>query len=133
VASEASVPIERELDAVTARQKGRELAASIGFSSTDQTLLATAISELARNIISYAGHGKIELTTVVEGGRRGIMIVAEDQGPGISDPELAMRDGFSTGKSLGLGLPGARRLVDEFNLETALGQGTKVTLKKWLP
>ena len=133
VASEASVPIERELDAVTARQKGRELAASIGFSSTDQTLLATAISELARNIISYAGHGKIELTTIVEGGRRGIMIVAEDQGPGISDPELAMRDGFSTGKSLGLGLPGARRLVDDFNLETAVGQGTKVTLKKWLP
>lgn len=132
MASVTSVPIERELDAVTARQKGRELAASLGFSSTDQTLLATAISELSRNIISYAGHGTITLATISEGSRRGIMIVAEDKGPGIADPELAMRDGFSTGKSLGLGLPGARRLVDDFTLETSVGEGTKVTLKKWL-
>ena len=130
--AESSVAIVREADIVIARQKGRELAAAIGFSSTDQTLLATAISEVARNIISYAGHGEVVLSGIEEGGRRGIMVVARDQGPGIADPELAMRDGYSTGNSLGVGLPGARRLVDDFNLASALGAGTTVTLKKWL-
>jgi serine/threonine-protein kinase RsbT len=133
VLTDASVSIERELDIVTARQKGRELATAVGFSSTDQTLIATAISELARNIVTYAGHGTILLSAVEEAGRRGILIVARDNGPGIAEPELAMRDGYSTGKSLGLGLPGARRLVDEFGLETSPGHGTTVTLKKWLP
>ena len=130
--SESNVPIERESDIVLARQKGRELAAAIGFSSTDQTLLATAISEVARNIISYAGRGEIALSGIDEGGRRGVLVVARDQGPGISDPQLAMRDGYSTGNSLGVGLPGARRLVDEFDLTSAPGAGTTVTLKKWL-
>ena len=128
----ASVPIERELDIVTARQKGRELAARLGFSSTDQTLLATAISELARNIVAYAGSGRIELSQVDEPGRRGIEIVALDTGPGIADVELALKDGYSTGNSLGVGLPGARRLMDDFELQSKLGVGTTVTAKKWL-
>jgi serine/threonine-protein kinase RsbT len=131
VFSATSISIERELDIVTARQKGRELAGKLGFSSTDQTLLATAISEVARNIVSYAGRGEIVISYVEESGRTGIMVVASDQGPGIADPELAMRDGYSTGNSLGMGLPGARRLVDEFELKSASGQGTTVTLRKW--
>jgi serine/threonine-protein kinase RsbT len=132
VPSEISVPIERELDVVTARQKGRELSAAMGFSTTDQTLLATAISEVARNIVSYAGRGTIVLSSVESDGRRGVMIVAQDQGPGIPNIELAMRDGFSTGNSLGVGLPGAKRLVDDFELTSTPGVGTTVTLKKWL-
>jgi serine/threonine-protein kinase RsbT len=126
------VPIERELDIVSARQAGRELASALGFSSTDQTLLATAISEVARNIVSYAGRGTVVVSSVDEAGRRGIVVIASDHGPGISDIGDAMRDGFSTGNSLGVGLPGARRLVDDFHLVSAPGQGTTVTLKKWL-
>jgi serine/threonine-protein kinase RsbT len=126
------VPIEQELDIVTARQKGRELAIALGFSTTEQTLLATAISEVARNIVSYAGLGAIELCSIEDHGRRGMMIIARDQGPGILDLELAMRDGYSTGNSLGVGLPGARRLVDDFELASTLGVGTTVILKKWL-
>src|SRR5689334_21816820 len=114
VLSDTTIQIERELDIVSARQKGRELAATMGFSGTDQTLLATAISEVARNIVSYAGRGTIVLSSVEDQGRRGLMIVAADQGPGISDIGLAMRDGYSTGGSLGAGLPGAKRLVDDF-------------------
>jgi serine/threonine-protein kinase RsbT len=132
VPTETVIQVERELDVVSARQKGRELAASIGFSSTDQTLLATAISEVARNIVSYAGRGTILLRAIEEAGRRGLLIVADDQGPGIENIELAMRDGFSTGKSLGLGLPGAKRLVDAFELSSTKGSGTTVTMKKWL-
>ena len=128
----ASVPIERELDIVTARQKGRELAAGLGFSSSEQTLLATAISELARNIVAYAGRGRIQLSEVEERGRRGIEIVALDEGPGIADVELALKDGYSTGNSLGVGLPGTRRLVDDFELRSKLGVGTTVRAKKWL-
>jgi serine/threonine-protein kinase RsbT len=130
--AETNIPIEREVDIVIARQKGRELAATIGFSITHQTLIATAISEVARNIVSYAGRGVILLSGVERDGRRGIMIVAQDWGPGIPDLQLAMRDGFSTGNSLGVGLPGAKRLVDDFELISTVGVGTTVTLKKWL-
>ena len=130
--SDTIIPIEREPDIVRARSEGRRLAATLGFSGTDQTLLATAISELARNIVSYAGSGQVVLSSVEEAGRKGIVVVASDQGPGIPDLDLAMRDGYSTGNSLGLGLPGARRLVDEFELVSAVGVGTTVTLKKWL-
>jgi serine/threonine-protein kinase RsbT len=132
VSAEVVVQVARELDVVSARQKGRELAASIGFSSTDQTLLATAISEVARNIVSYGGSGTVLLRELDEDGRRGLLIIADDQGPGIPNVELAMRDGYSTGKSLGLGLPGAKRLVDSFELRSAPGAGTTVTMKKWL-
>jgi serine/threonine-protein kinase RsbT len=117
---------------VKARQKGRELAMAMGFSSTEQTLIATAISEIARNIVRYAGRGSVAFSRLERQGRVGIQIVASDQGPGIADVELAMRDGYSTGKSLGVGLPGARRLVDELELVSNVGVGTTVTLRKWL-
>lgn len=132
MAVEVSVSIERETDIVTARQKGRELAAATGFSSTDQTMIALAISEIARNIVTYAQRGKVTLSRVDEGGRRGVLVVAQDDGPGIADIELAMRDGYSTAKSLGLGLPGAKRVMDEFELVSALGKGTTITMRKWL-
>lgn len=131
VASDVTVPIAHEADIVIARQKGRELAALTGFSRTDQTLIATAISEVARNIVAYAGHGEIVLSTLERTGRRGVRVVARDSGPGIADPQLAMRDGYSTANSLGMGLPGARRLMDDFALASGLGQGTTVTMTKW--
>jgi serine/threonine-protein kinase RsbT len=126
------VLIEREMDIVAARQKGRQLAASHGFSSTDQTLIATAISEVARNIVVYAQRGEIIFAALEREGRAGLMVVARDEGPGIPDPELAMRDGYSTGNSLGMGLPGAKRLMDDFDLFTMPGKGTTVTMKKWV-
>lgn len=129
---ETKIPIEREADIVAARQKGRELCAEIGFSNTDRTLVATAISEVARNIVRYAERGEIVLSRSESLGRPGIVVIARDQGPGIADPELAMRDGFSTGNSLGLGLPGAKRLMDEFELASVLASGTTITMKKWL-
>lgn len=130
--SEVRVPIEREADIVLARQAGRQLAAQLGFPPTDQTLIATAISEVARNIVVYAVRGEIVLARADESGRTGIQVQAIDHGPGIDNKELAMRDGFSTRDSLGLGLPGARRLMDDFVLESELGRGTTVTMKKWL-
>jgi serine/threonine-protein kinase RsbT len=132
VFDETCVSIERDMDIVTARQKGRALALATGFSRTDQTIIALAISEIARNIISYAQRGKITLGRVDEAGRRGVVIVARDDGPGIPDIELAMRDGYSTANSLGVGLPGAKRVMDSFELVSALGRGTTITMKKWL-
>jgi serine/threonine-protein kinase RsbT len=128
---ETRVPISHEADIVTARQKGRELAAEGGFSRTEQTLIATAISEVARNIVEYAERGEIVLSAIWRGSQRGIMVVARDSGPGIPDLDLAMRDGYSTGRSLGMGLSGAKRLMDDFALLSAPGEGTTVTMKKW--
>ena len=128
---ELCIPIASEGDIVLARQQGRTLAGKLGASSSAMTLVATAISELARNIVQYAQRGEIILS-VAEGSRRGIQIVARDQGPGIPDLELAMRDGYSTGGSLGLGLPGARRLMDEFAIDSEVGKGTTVSMRKWL-
>ncbi len=128
---QAHVPISSDADIVMARQQGRALAARLGLSSTDQALIATAISELARNIVEYAGYGEIILELAQQGGRRGIVVVARDQGPGIPDIEKAMQDGFSTTNSLGLGLPGARRLMDDFEISSQVGQGTTVITKKW--
>ncbi|MFL5827211.1 MAG: anti-sigma regulatory factor [Thermoleophilaceae bacterium] len=130
---EIRVRVESDVDVVEARQKGRELAARLGFSSTDLTLIVTAISEVARNIVVYAHHGEISLTVVNEGPRRGIKVVAEDTGPGIVDIGLAMRDAYSTGNGLGLGLPGARRLMDEFEIDSVPSKGTRVSMKKWAP
>jgi serine/threonine-protein kinase RsbT len=118
-------------DIVTARQEGRRLSTELGFSSTDLTLIATAISEVARNIRLYAGEGEVALNLVHEGGRRGIVVVALDEGPGIADLDRAMEDGFSSGGSFGLGLPGARRLMDEFDIRSVPGAGVTVTMKKW--
>jgi serine/threonine-protein kinase RsbT len=129
--TEIRVAIQREADIVAARQAGRQLAAQLGFSTTDQTLIATAISEVARNIVVYAQHGEIVLMRADDGSRTGIQVVAIDQGPGIDNKDLAMRDGYSTKNSLGLGLPGARRLMDDFALESEIGRGTTVTMRKW--
>jgi serine/threonine-protein kinase RsbT len=128
---ESRIPIESDADVVTARQRARELAASLQLSSTDQTLLATAISEVARNITTYAGQGEVTVAMVDDGARRGIRVVARDDGPGIEDLERALQDGYTTGGGLGIGLPGARRLVDEFDIDSAPGRGTTVTLVKW--
>jgi serine/threonine-protein kinase RsbT len=132
VPDESRIAIESDADVVAARQRARELAADLELSSTDQTLLATAISEVARNITTYAIRGEVRLRIIRDnGGRQGIEVVAQDDGPGIDDLGLAMQDGFTTGGGLGLGLPGARRLVDEFDVQSAVGQGTTVTLVKW--
>jgi serine/threonine-protein kinase RsbT len=129
---EERIAIESDSDVVTARQRARELAAELELSSTDQTLLATAISEVARNITTYAVRGEVLLSIVRDdGGREGIRVVARDDGPGIADLELALQDGYTSGGGLGLGLPGARRLVDEFEIESAPSMGTTVTLVKW--
>lgn len=125
------VPINSDKDIVAARQKGRTLARSIGFSETDSTLIATAISELARNIVTYAKQGELRLRAQKDTTRRGIMVVAKDKGAGISNINLALQDGFSTSGSLGLGLPGVKRLMDEFEIESASGRGTVVTIRKW--
>lgn len=118
-------------DIVTARQEGRRLSSELGFTSTDLTLIATAISEVARNIRLYAGRGDVRLRLVREGNREGISVVARDKGPGIADVDLAMRDGYSSRGSSGLGLPGARRLMDEFEIRSKPGNGVTVTMKKW--
>jgi serine/threonine-protein kinase RsbT len=130
--SEIRVSIGHDSDIVTARHRGREIAVEAGFKGTDLTLIATAISEVARNILTYAKTGEIVLSMAGGGARKGIVVVAVDQGPGIPNIEEAMRDGFSTGNSLGLGLPGAKRLMDEFSIESQVGQGTTVTMKKWV-
>ena len=132
MADEVRVPIANEVDIITARQIGRELAAAGGFSRTDQTLIATAISEVARNIVVHAERGEMILCAIEHAGRRGMMVVARDRGPGIADVELAMRDGYSTANSLGMGLPGSRRIMDEFDLASTPGDGTTVTMKKWV-
>jgi serine/threonine-protein kinase RsbT len=131
VSDESRTAIRSDSDIVTARQLGRELAAELDFSTTDVALLTTAISELARNILTYAGTGEILIRTTTRGSRRGIVVVANDEGPGIPDLGLALQDGYSTSRGLGLGLPGVRRLMDEFELESAPGDGTTVTAIKW--
>ncbi len=132
MADELCIPINSEIDIVTARLKGKEMAALLGFSSTELTLIATAISEIVRNIVEYARHGELCLSIVQQNGKSGIVVVATDKGPGIPDIGLAMQDGYSTGKSLGLGLPGAKRLMDEFEVVSEVGKGTKVTMRKWV-
>lgn len=128
----ARVLIRDEHDIVIARQEGRAVAQRMGFVGSSLTLIATAISEIARNIVLYAGQGEIELVGLEQDGRRGIEVVARDEGPGIADVERAMQDGFTTGQGLGLGLPGARRLMDEFELDSRPGDGTRVTMRKWV-
>lgn len=126
------ISVKEELDIVTARQAGRELSRSLGFSVVDQTRITTAISELARNIVLYATEGKIMIRAINTGYYQGIEVVAEDKGPGILNVEKAMEDGYSTSNGLGAGLPGVRRLMDEFELKTNPGQGTTIRIVKWL-
>ncbi|HEX9427960.1 MAG TPA: anti-sigma regulatory factor [Candidatus Polarisedimenticolia bacterium] len=128
---ETRVTIKADVDILTARQKGRALAQEIGFSNSSLTLIATAISELTRNILLYARSGELILSQVQEDGLQGILLVAKDSGPGIPDISRAMEVGYSTSGSLGLGLPGVRRLMDEFQIVSAAGKGTTVTARKW--
>ena len=114
-----------------ARQQGRALASQVGFSSSNLTIIATAISEVARNIVEYAKEGEVILSLIHDTHKSGVQIVAADQGPGITDVSTVMRDGYTTGKGLGIGLPGARRLMDEFEIKSEVGKGTTVTMKKW--
>ncbi len=120
-------------DVVVARRDGRELAAAAGFTDIDLTLIATAISEVARNIVAFAASGEITITSVGGPNRRGITVRAVDNGPGISDVPQALRDGFSTGDGLGIGLPGARRVMDEFRIRSVVGEGTTIVMTKWRP
>jgi serine/threonine-protein kinase RsbT len=128
---EIRVPIDSDSDMVPARAQGRALATQLGFSRTDATLIATAISEIARNIVVHVGQGEIVLQPLYEDNRYGLLVVAQDSGPGIKDIDAALDHGSASGKGLGLGLPGARRLMDEFEIASELGKGTTVTMKKW--
>jgi RNA polymerase sigma factor (sigma-70 family) len=125
------VPVQRDSDVVLARQKGRQVAAEAGFTGTDLTVIATAISEIARNIVTFATRGEFVFSVLTEGGRTGLHVVARDSGPGIQDIGRALQDGYSSYRGLGLGLPGARRLMDEFDIVSEVGEGTTVTMTKW--
>lgn len=125
------VAINSDQDIVLARQKARAQAIQLGFSAVDATFIATAVSELARNILAYARKGEMGLQTVHNSSRVGLEITASDNGPGIPDLRQAMRDGFSTSGSLGIGLPGVRRLMDEFEITSQAGHGTRVVVRKW--
>ena len=125
------IPIKKEWDIVGARQYGRDIAKKIGFGSVDQARIATSISELARNVYLYAKNGRIYFDILDEIDRRGIKIVAVDDGPGIDDIGKVMEDGYSTANGLGAGLPGVKRLMDYFTIESNRGKGTKVTIIKW--
>jgi serine/threonine-protein kinase RsbT len=131
IAEATRVAIDSDRAIVEARQQGRQLALKLGFSSGSATLLATAISELARNILQYAGHGEIVMRLLDRGRDQGLMVLARDRGPGIADLSMAMEDGYSTSGRLGLGLPGVRRLMDEFQIESGVGTGTQVRVVKW--
>jgi serine/threonine-protein kinase RsbT len=133
VTTEFVVDVNNSDDIVIARQAGHELARQLGFSLTDVTMIATAISEIARNITSYAGRGEVRVGVQYRDGRRALVVRAEDDGPGIADIERALEDGYSTGRGLGLGLPGARRLMDRLIVHSAPGRGTIVEMWKWIP
>lgn len=133
MACDIVVAINNSDDIVEARKAGHELALSLGFSLTDVTMIATAISEIARNITSYAGRGAVRVEVAEREGRKALVVRAEDDGPGIADIERAMEDGYSTGRGLGMGLPGARRLMDRLVVESSLGHGTVIEMWKWVP
>jgi serine/threonine-protein kinase RsbT len=125
------VEVTSDQDVVRVRQLVRTVSVAVKLSLVDQTKLVTAASELARNTLVYGGGGTVEVFRIDNGRRQGIRIVFADQGPGIADLDLALTDGYTTGGGLGLGLSGARRLVDEFDIDTAVGQGTSITVTKW--
>lgn len=131
--SEVRVQIHSPDDIVTVRQRCRKLAAQVGFSNSDLALIATAISEVTRNIVEYAERGEVIITPLQNGTRKGVKIVASDRGPGIADIRTVMRDGYSTGTGLGIGLPGTKRLMDRFEITSEVGKGTTVIMKKWVP
>ena len=124
-------PIRSSEDVVGVRQAVRQRAVELGFNLIDQTKIVTAASELARNTVIYGGGGILRLESLEEGPRRGLRLVFEDQGPGIANLELAMKDGYTTGNGLGLGLSGARRLSNEFAVDSRVGEGTRITIARW--
>ena len=126
-----AIPIVYDTDIVEARRAARDLATLVGFAGTDLSLIASAVSEVARNIVEYAKPGEVVLPVVQDRFRTGLQIVARDRGPGIADVSRAMEKGYSTSGSLGLGLPGSRRLMDEFQVESRIGRGTTITMRKW--
>ncbi len=125
------LPIQSAADVVVARQAVRSVAMTMGFSLVDQTKMVTAASELARNTLDYGGGGVVRIVQLEENPRKGLRLVFEDEGPGIPDVQLALKDGYTTGGGLGLGLGGARRLVNDFEIDSAPGQGTRVTITRW--
>jgi serine/threonine-protein kinase RsbT len=125
------ININNEFDIVLARQKGREVSKELQFGGVDQARITTAISELARNIYLYAGSGQITISVLEEGGRRGIHISAVDNGPGITDIRMVLQDGYSTSGGLGAGLPGVKRLMDSFDIDSIPGTGTTISITKW--
>lgn len=129
---EVTIAIHDEEDLMDARRLARDFARRLNFSITDITLIATAISEIARNIVTYADEGEVRFETIQQYGKRGILVTASDKGPGIADIERAMQDGYSSGDGLGLGLPGARRLMDRFEISSTVGVGTTVVMTKWV-
>jgi serine/threonine-protein kinase RsbT len=128
---EIRVSVKTDADLVIARAEGRALAQRLGFRRPDPTLIATAISELARNLVMHVGHGEIIMRPLVEGRRSGVLVIVRDEGQGIADVDAALRLGHASRGGLGLGLPGARRLMDEFEVESQPGEGTTVTMRKW--
>src|SRR6478736_416084 len=129
---QSSVKIVTEWDIVAARQLGRNVSKELGFGTVDQARITTAISELARNIYLYAGKGQIYIEKLNRGGKNGLLVVVTDEGPGIPDVRKVMEDGYSTSGGLGAGLPGVKRLMDEFDIETNVGEGTEIKAVKWL-
>jgi serine/threonine-protein kinase RsbT len=129
---QSCVKIINEWDIVAARQLGRNVAKELGFGTVDQARITTAISELARNIYLYAGHGQICIEKLYESGKAGLKVVAVDKGPGIKDIRQVMEDGYSTSGGLGAGLPGVKRLMDEFGIHSTPGKGTEITATKWV-
>src|SRR4051794_22908541 len=131
VLKDEQLQIRSDYEVVVARQTVRKWAAELGFSLVDQTKVLTAASELARNVLVHGGGGVVRLEILNDGSRRGLRLTFEDQGPGIADIELALRDGYTTGSGLGLGLGGSRRLVNDFDITSTVGKGTRVTITKW--
>lgn len=125
------LPIQSPSDIVMARQAVRSAASGMGFSLVDQTKIVTAASELARNTLDYGGGGVVRVIQIEENPRKGLRLVFEDHGPGIPDVQLALKDGYTTGGGLGLGLGGAKRLVNDFEIESAPGQGTRISITRW--
>lgn len=127
----ATLPIRRSDDVVAVRQKVRAFAVDVGMSLVDQTKIVTAASELARNTLDYGGGGEVIVQRIDDGIRKGVRLIFEDKGPGIPDIALALKDGYTTGNGLGLGLSGAKRLSNEFEIESTVGAGTRVTIARW--
>jgi serine/threonine-protein kinase RsbT len=131
IVREISVPVSREADVLVASQQGRAWAADLGLSRVDQAMMEVAISEVARNIVEHASRGHMILRLVQRNNQSGLVAIVRDQGPGIPDVSLAMKDGYSTTRGLGSGLPGAKRMVDEFEITSEVGTGTTIVMKKW--